>query len=458
MKIFEYPYVIITLLILCFLILGAVGIYFALQGIKTAKGTEDNDFSTIKKIENSFYNSGKLRENRCLIYVSVSLDNVRSLYSDAKAWQIFLEIKPILLNIFSDGTNANIALYDQKNFVALNSWSMENAKLNIEKCLAGINKCLLKHEAISIVDIRFGSYCAIATQITFDEAINRAKQACTLAENDDIVYAEWNSINGKALRKKIKIENNIESEIDNNRFFLEYQPVLESKTKRIIGAEVLSRLNSADSGVLTPGSFLDAVDSVGLNDKFDYYIFEKNCKWISNNREKREQYIYTINFSRTTLCDPSFAQKIISIAEKYNLKYSALAIEILEDKNIIGEARTRMISNLSSLKEKGVSILLDDFGRGFTTFDDLQNLDINTVKVDKSITQNSSTETGFLILKNIIRTAKDLGFETLCEGIETKEHESAAIEAGCDMLQGYYYYKPMPVAQFEKILETNSEI
>lgn len=457
MQIFEYPYIIITILVFCFIVLGGIGIYFAVQGVRTAKGTEENDFSNVSKLEANFLKMKKAHKNRCLIYISVSLDNARSLYSDSKAWDIFSEIKPVLLKTFSDDKNSLIALYDNKNFIALNNWSMETARENVEKCQAELNKCFLKHEAINIVDIEFGSFCTVATQVSFDEAISRAKQACMLAENENITHVEWNNNIGKALEKKIKIENNIENEIDNNRFFLEYQPVLDAKTKKIVGAEVLSRLNSESDGVLTPGSFLSAVDSVGLNDKFDYYIFDKNCKWISNNREQREKYKYTINFSRATLCEPMFAERIISIAEKYDLKYSALAIEILEDKNIVGEARKRMIDNLATLKEKGISILLDDFGSGYTTFGDLQNLDINIVKIDKAITQNSNTETGMLILKNIIRTAKDIGYKTVCEGIETPEQEAAAIEAGCDMLQGYYYYRPMPVAQLEKVFKENSE-
>ena len=114
-----------------------------------------------------------------------------------------------------------------------------------------------------------------------------------------------------------------------------------------------------------------------------------------------------------------------------------------------------MIENLSTLKGKGVSILLDDFGSGYTTFGDLQNLDVSIVKIDKAITQNSVTDTGFIILKNLIQTSKDIGFKTLCEGIETKEQEEAAIRAGCDFLQGFYYYRPMSVATLEKILETS---
>jgi EAL domain-containing protein (putative c-di-GMP-specific phosphodiesterase class I) len=205
--------------------------------------------------------------------------------------------------------------------------------------------------------------------------------------------------------------------------------------------------------VLNPGSFLSAVDSVGLNNKFDYYIFEKNCKWISNDKKQREVYKYTINFSRSTLCEPAFAEKILEIADKYGLKSSCLAVEILEDKNITGEAKKQMMNNLTALKEKGISILLDDFGSGYTTFGDLQNLDISIVKIDGAITQNATTENGYIILENIIRTAKNIGFKTLCEGVETKEQEEAAIRAGCDLLQGFYYYKPMPVTMLEKLFE-----
>jgi EAL domain-containing protein (putative c-di-GMP-specific phosphodiesterase class I) len=311
----------------------------------------------------------------------------------------------------------------------------------------------LEHSALNVVSVIIGAFDSSRIEVNFDDAVARAKQACMLAKTQKTSYVEWTASSGKALEKKIKIENNIEKEIDNNRFFLEYQPVLDAKTKKIIGAEVLSRLNSESEGVLAPKSFLSAVDSVGISEKFDYYIFEKNCKWISNDKKQREGYKYTINFSRSTISEPEFVEKITNIAEKYDLKFSCLAVEILEDKNIMGKAKQQMIDNLSLLKEKGISILLDDFGSGYTTFGDLQNLDISIIKIDKSITQNSVTETGFKILKNIIQTAKDIGFKTLCEGIETKEQEDAAIEAGCDLLQGFYYYKPMSVTTLENLFD-----
>ncbi len=449
MHVFENPYIIIASLAIGVLVLAAIGICFAVRGLRAANGQTERSFTSISKMESHFKAMGKSR-SRLVIYINLSTDNLRVSRSEQK---LFLEIKHNLLNTFANGEESFAAAYDDKNYIVIANLDAETVKEQIETCINDINKILLKHCAFNVVIVRIGSYDSSRIQVNFDDAVARAKQACMLAKTQKTSYAEWTASSGKALEKKIKIANNIEKEIDNNRFFLEYQPVLDAKTKKIIGAEVLSRLNSESEGILAPKSFLSAVDSVGINEKFDYYIFEKNCKWISNDKKQREGYKYTINFSRSTISEPEFVEKITNIAEKYDLKFSCLAVEILEDKNIMGKAKQQMIDNLSLLKEKGISILLDDFGSGYTTFGDLQNLDISIIKIDKSITQNSVTETGFKILKNIIQTAKDIGFKTLCEGIETEEQEDAVIEAGCDLLQGFYYYKPMSVATLENLFD-----
>lgn len=452
MHIFENPYIVIAAMAIGVVILVSIGICFALRGVKAVNGQSERSFISISKMEHCFKKIGKSRISRLVIYINLSTDDLRVSRSEQK---LLLEIKRKLLDVFANGEESFVATYDDTNYIVLASLDAETIRRQIELCITDLNEILSKHSAFNIVSVIIGAFDSSRIEVNFDEAVGRAKQACMLAKTQKTSYAEWNASSGKALDKKIKIENNIEKEIDNNRFFLEYQPVLDAKTRKIIGAEVLSRLNSESEGILPPKSFLSAVDSVGINEKFDYYIFEKNCKWISNDKKQRENYKYTINFSRSTISEPEFVEKITSIAEKYDLKFSCLAVEILEDKNIIGEAKQQMIDNLSTLKEKGISILLDDFGSGYTTFLDLQNLDISIIKIDKSITQNSVTETGFKILKNIIQTSKDIGFKTLCEGIETQEQEEAAIKAGCDLLQGYYYYKPMSVANLEKILETS---
>lgn len=453
MKFFEYPYVIITILAMIIVVMGLFGLYFTIKSVRTSKGTEKKSFCGIGKIESEFNKAGYLRQNRSVIYVSVGLDSMKRLYSESKASRLYEQIKMILFRHLCLGTDGEISVYGNENFVVLNKLEADDVANCIEKCYKEISEAFVKNGAVNVVSVYFGYVCTSSTEVNFKTALSRAKQALSMAADKDVLHCQWDSTNGKAFEKKIKIENNIQNEIDNNRFFLEYQPVLDAATNKIIGAEVLSRLNSHTEGILTPGSFLSAVNNVGLNEKFDYYIFEKNCKWISNDKEKRTKYVYTINFSRFTLCDPNLADDIIKIIENYGIEYSCIAVEILEDKSLNKDEKAIVVSNLLRLKEKGVLILLDDFGKGYTSFCDLTDFDINIVKIDKSITQNATNEAGFLVLKNIIKTAKDLGFKTLCEGIETEEHKNKAVEAGCDMLQGFYFYRPMPVTKLETLFD-----
>lgn len=453
MKLFEYPYVIITILAMFVFVMGFVGLYFTIKSVKTAKGTAEKSFCGIGSIENDFERAGALRKNRCVVYISISLDNVKRLYSESKAVRIYEQIKRILFKYMCLDAGGDISIYGNENFVALNNMESGEIEKYINKCYEEINEIFVKQGVVGVVRVKFGYHITSSTEVSFKTALTRAKQACSIAEDQNALYCQWDSSNGKEFERKIKIENNIQNEIDNNRFFLEYQPVIDAKTSKIMGAEVLSRLNSSTEGVLSPYFFLSAVNNVGLNEKFDYYIFEKNCKWIANDKERRTKYVYTINFSRYTLCDPDLSEKIINIIEKYGIDYSGIAVEILEDKSLNDDEKSTMIGNLRRLKEKGVLILLDDFGKGYTGFSDLSDFDINIVKIDKTITQKATNQAGFLILKNIIRTAHDLGFRTLCEGIETEEHKQIAVDAGCDILQGYYFYRPMPVTQLEALLK-----
>ncbi len=449
---FEYPYILLTMLVMLFLVFGGIGAYLAMQGVRMAKGTVGADFVNLARLKKNYEAFVRDRVQRSMVYIMFSTDRARGLYSAADIEKIEMEIAGLFLHKFYTQAGG-ITVCEEAGYIALCGWDSARTKMVVADCITEIGRLLLKHKAINVVDFAFGYYSASTTEAEFEVALERAKKASILAQAEHKPSVEWTSVGSKMLEQKMDIENKIEAEIDNNRFFLEYQPVVDAKTKKIVGAEVLARLNSEDEGVLSPGRFLSAVNSVGLKDKFDYYIFEKNCKWVSHRLAQRSAYVYTVNFSRSTLCAPDFAEKIRQILENYGVSASALAIEILEDESIVGAAREQMRENLCTLRAMGFLILLDDFGSGYTSFGDLQNFDITTVKIDRSITKNATTQAGWTILQNVVRTAHELGFKTVCEGIETPEQEAAAIRAGCDMLQGFYYYRPMPVAQLEKIFE-----
>lgn len=453
MIIFEYPYIIITILSTISFLMCCFGLHFTMKAAKAAKGSAEKTFCGLGKIENYFDIAGELQLNRSIIYVSIPLDKFKRICPESKVNRLYERIKRILFSHLCLAIDGEISIYGNENFVAFNYLESDDIVECIEKCFEDINQAIIKYDAVNVVNVRFGYLCTRSSEVLFKTALSRAKLSCSIAEDRDDLFCQWDTSSGKEFERKLKIENNIRSEIENNRFFLEYQPILDAKTDSIIGAEVLSRLNSETEGVITPAFFLSAVNNVGLNEKFDFYIFEKNCKWIASDKEKRNKYVYTINFSRYTLCNPNLAQNIIDIIDRYSIDYSCIAVEILEDKNVDDDEKSTMVNNLRLLKEKGIMILLDDFGRGYTSFGDLSDFDINIVKIDKVITQAATNHHGLVILKNIISTAHDLGFKTLCEGIETEEHKNLVVEAGCDMLQGYYFYRPMPVSKLEPLLD-----
>ena len=233
MHIFENPYILISTLALGVVILVSIGICFALRGVKAVNDQSEKSFTTISKMERRFKTFGKSCVSRWVVYINLSTDNLRVSLSQQK---LFLEIKDKLLDVFADGEYSFVATYDDTNYIVITSLDAGTIRKQIELCINDSNGILLKHDAFNIVSVLIGAFDSSRIEVTFDDAVSRAKQACMLAKTQKISYAEWNASSGKALDKKIKIENNIEKEIDNNRFFLEYQPVLDAKTKKIIGA------------------------------------------------------------------------------------------------------------------------------------------------------------------------------------------------------------------------------
>ena len=156
----------------------------------------------------------------------------------------------------------------------------------------------------------------------------------------------------------------------------------------------------------------------------------------------------SVNVSTKDFYYADLYQVFTGLVEKYDINPGLLNIEITE--TVFMSDMQLHMEVINKLRAYGFHIEIDDFGSGYTTFGDLQHLDISIVKIDRSITHNSVTDTGFIILKNIIQTAHDIGFKTLCEGVETKEQLDFLQSVDCDMIQGYYFAKPMPIEEFEE--------
>lgn len=254
-----------------------------------------------------------------------------------------------------------------------------------------------------------------------------------------------------------ELQMRMEEFIDNDRFDLVIQPVMNLKTNTIAGGEVLSRLNHPERGVIFPDDFLPAVAAAGRYSEFDKYIFRKCCAWLSRSRsEGGEMELVSCNFSRKTLSEPDIVSQLVQIADSYGLPHSSLGIELMEQ-----ESETdinQFYGNLKRLKDSGFRIILDDFGNGVTSVKDIMRDPLDIVKIDRSVLLAADNDQVKVAYRSMVEMAEGMGLQVVCEGIETEEQCRFAQEVGCHYGQGFLFYRPMSIDQVYKMIEKGSVV
>ena len=204
--------------------------------------------------------------------------------------------------------------------------------------------------------------------------------------------------------------------------------------------------------MIPPIFFLPYFERCGFITELDYYVFERTCQ---NLRRWMDQGIKVVpiscNFSRLHAKDDFFPEKVQIIADMYNIPHHFLEIEITE--SIAMEKMEVVLRHFKKFKEMGFIISIDDFGSGYSSLTLLEQMNIDVIKMDKSFLQaNYTSAREYEILISLIQLAQKLGLTVICEGIETSRHVKLLHEAGCFYAQGFYFSKPLPLAEFEKAL------
>lgn len=248
-----------------------------------------------------------------------------------------------------------------------------------------------------------------------------------------------------------KITDDILNGLENNEFKMYLQFIVDSKTQKIVSAEALSRWESAENGLVGPAKYIGNMEATGLISKHDFYIFELACRQLeawSNTGYK--DILISCNFTRITLSEDGFVDKLKNISEKYDFDKSKLAIEITED--AIERDRETATRNVIRCKELGFMIYLDDLGSGYTSLANLCDYPIDVVKIDRDILLKANTERGKALLSGIIALAHSLNIGVICEGVETVEQNTLVSQSNCDYIQGWYYVKALPLEECESFL------
>jgi len=254
---------------------------------------------------------------------------------------------------------------------------------------------------------------------------------------------------------KQELLDRMEDFLERDLFCLVVQPIVDFKTEATYSGEVLSRLHLPERGVVFPDQFLPAVNALGLYPKFDRYIFRKCCAWVRRSVAAGERIdCISCNFSRKTLSEAGLAGDLIQIADSFEVPRNKLGLEITEREEAI-DAR-QFLENLKLLKAAGFRIILDDFGNGVTSVNDLMQYPLDIVKIDRSMLLNACTEKGREEFCELVTMATQLGMKVVCEGIETEGQNRFAREAGCHYGQGFLFFKPVSQDRVFEMMQKGS--
>ena len=302
------------------------------------------------------------------------------------------------------------------------------------------------------VRVRMGVYSGVDRDIDIERRFDRAKQAADMVKNSfsGAVGIYDNSMHEREMFAEQLLED-FHKAIREKQFTVHYQPKFDIRSDEPVlnSAEALVRWHHPELGMVSPGVFIPLFEENGLIRELDSYVWREAAGQIREWKEKLGRVIpVSVNVSRVDLYDPQLLETLEGIAEESGLGAGELLLEITE--SAYTENSAQIIEVVSDLRSRGFHIEMDDFGTGYSSLNMITTLPIDALKLDMQFIRTAFRERkDTRLLEAVIGLAQSLGLPTIAEGVETAEQMFTLKTMGCDIVQGYYFSKPLPAEEFE---------
>ncbi|MBE5924962.1 MAG: EAL domain-containing protein [Lachnospiraceae bacterium] len=335
----------------------------------------------------------------------------------------------------------------------------DNEKLanDVERVIDEVSNYFDDRENKIRVQMSAGVYALTAADhqdINVDRMIDYARLAeKRLQENHKEGCEFYNPEQWKTGKLVADVAGYLSEALENGEIQVWYQPQIDYDNNKINGAEALCRWNHAKLGWISPGEFIPALEEAGLIYELDCFVWETVCKDLHRWKEQGRHQSVSVNLSRADIMHNSDIPDLFNeLIKKYELSPSQLHVEITETAYV--DNPNLLITMTQKFREYGFSVEMDDFGSGYSSLNMLKEVQVDRIKLDLHfLTETGDQDKGQIIIRYMIQMARDLGMSLIAEGVETKEQADFLQSCGCSEMQGYHFYKPMPVGDFEnKIL------
>lgn len=273
-----------------------------------------------------------------------------------------------------------------------------------------------------------------------------------IEESTESVVVMYDDSLKEKLAKESMITARMFTALNDKEFKLYFQPQYNHKTGKLIGAEVLCRWITNDGDMISPGSFIPIFERNGFIKELDKYMLdnslEKIADWLNHGVIPP---IISINISRITLLAEDFIETLKAIYDMHPVPKEYVHFEITE--SVYAASEAEIIKKVEAIKELGFLVAMDDFGSGYSSLNSLKDVPIDILKLDMGFLRGDANDKGESIIRHVVSMAIELRLDMVAEGVETLEQAEFLKHVGCNIIQGYFYSKPMPINEFERILD-----
>ncbi|MBE6466623.1 EAL domain-containing protein [Denitrobacterium detoxificans] len=264
-------------------------------------------------------------------------------------------------------------------------------------------------------------------------------------------YEFYNADQWRKERRDADISSHLSVALQLGEIQVWYQPQVNFETGELVGAEALCRWKHATFGWLSPAEFIPVLEEAGLIYDLDCYVWEQVCRDLQRWNKQGRRLTVSVNVARNDVRDDkNLLEHFMSLVQRYGVDPGQLHIEITE--TVYMSDPELLIRTVSRLREHGFQVEMDDFGSGYSSLNMLKEMPVDRIKLDlRFLTETGDQVKGGIIVNHVVKMVRALGMDILAEGVETVDQAANLLECGCLEMQGFYFYKPMNVREFERI-------
>lgn len=389
-------------------------------------------------------------ESYAMIRLDIAKFNlINSFYGIERGDHFLREVADLIRKYFSEKEHVTYGRMRADVFAVCMSYENESELSDLSQQFRDdIREIIPEFDMIPV----FGFYLVKDLHMEVNDMYDNAKLATKICKGNYMQnYAFYRDEMSRDIIHEQKIVNMTRPALEQEKFVLYLQPKYDIQVGKFAGAEVLVRWKETEDGLISPGEFIPIFERNGFIMKLDYYVWEHSCKLLRSWLDKGYKPMpISVNVSRVSVYNPKLVEMITELVDSYDIPPELFQLELTESAYTSNPYMIR--EAMKNLQEKGFTILMDDFGSGYSSLNVLKDIAVDVLKIDmKFMSDTEIPGRGENILASVVNMAKVLDMPVIAEGVEKESQVRFLKNIGCEYVQGFYYAKPMPSDEYERL-------